>query len=99
MKWISVKDKLPETPIKVIVFWRNEYNKNRISTAQFVHPKTILAEDFLSDDCDDFAEYDEKLDCYWTPSGWYEYQEATDLNFYLYENITHWMPLPEPPEK
>ena len=57
-KWISVKDRLPESGIDVLVF------------------------------TDDYCAYTAHYDGYWWLSG-----EPT-----LSYNVTHWMPLPEPPE-
>ena len=56
--WISVKDRLPESGVDVLVF------------------------------TDDYCAYTAHYDGYWWLSG-----EPT-----LSYNVTHWMPLPEPPE-
>lgn len=58
MNWISVKDRLPESGIDVLVF------------------------------TDDYCAYTAHYDGYWWLSG-----EPT-----LSYNVTHWMPLPAPPE-
>jgi len=99
-EWISVKDQLPENEKKVIVYFKNELGKGRRTTAEYIMAKTVLAEDYLDEEwSDSFPEYDEENDCYWTPEGWYEQQEITEVNWYLGKDIvTHWMPLPTPPE-
>ena len=97
-KWISVDDKLPENKSRVFVYFKNEYGKGRRTIAEYIKGKTVLSEDYLDPDLsEDFEEYDEENDCYWTPSGYYESQYATDMNYFLHEKITHWMPLPKPP--
>ena len=58
-KWISVKDRLPNSGTGVLVF------------------------------TDDYCAYTAHYDGYWWLSG-----EPT-----LSYNVTHWMPLPEPPEE
>lgn len=73
MKWISVKDKLPESPengsIPIIICSYSEgRDKHHVSCVEFQK--------------DNFYSYGERIiidDCYWT--------------------LTHWMPLPEPPDK
>jgi hypothetical protein len=99
-EWRAVREELPENEKKVIVYFKNECGHGRRTTAEYIREKTVLAEDYLSDEWSDgFEEYDEEKDCYWTPSGWYEQQEITEVNFYLGKDIiTHWMPLPSPPE-
>ena len=99
MEWIKISNRVPDNRSRVLVFFLNEYNKGRISIAEYIAFKTVLAEDFLDPDCDGFQEYDEKKDCYWTPAGFYESQYATDINYFLgNEKITHWMELPKCPQ-
>jgi hypothetical protein len=100
MKWININEKEPENHQRVMVFYKNDFGKGRITIAKYIKPKTVLAEDFLDPEYSmDFEEYDEEKDCYWTPAGFYESQYATDINWYLSETITHWMPLPNFPSE
>jgi hypothetical protein len=99
MEWISVEERLPETQRRVLVFFKNEYDRSRITCANYIAPKTVLAEDFLdSEYSDGFEEYDEEKDCYWTPEGFYESNYETDVNYFLGYKVTHWMPLPQHPQ-
>lgn len=95
-KWIKVEERLPENTKRVMVLYRNQLKKRRVTIAEYVPYRTILAEDFLTDDCpDEFysSEYDEKNDCYWTPQGWYESNYQADINWHIGEKITHWKPI------
>lgn len=67
--------------------------------AEYIPARTVLFEDYMDDDyCgDDFGDYDEENDCYWTREGWYEWQSETDVNYFLTAKVTHWMPLFERP--
>lgn len=99
MKWISIKDRLPESNKRVFVYWKNSYNNGRTSPAVYIPDKTILSEDFLDPEyCEGFEIYDEEKDCYWTPKGWYEMQYVTDMNYFISDEILYWMPLPNPPQ-
>jgi len=99
MNWTSVNEQMPETNTRVIGFWKNVYDKNQTSCVKYIAPNSVLAEDFLdSEFSEGFAEYDEEKDCYWTPEGFYESNYETDVNFFISEKVTHWMPLPKTPE-
>ena len=89
--WVSVEDGLPETIGKWEVIFTNSYDKQIITLAEYVPYRFILAEDYMSDECDDeIFDYDEKEDKYWTQAGWYEWQYVPEINFYLDEKITHY---------
>ena len=100
MNWINIKDQQPESKSIVMVFFKNKYGKKHITIAQYVSYRTVLAEDFLNDECDEsFMDYDEENDCYWIPEGFYEYQYEPEINYFLTEEVLYWMPLPEYPEE
>jgi hypothetical protein len=97
MKWISVNDRLPDKGAEVLAFYKNSNGKKRRIRAVYIR-KFEEEEDYESEmDCD----YNEELDCYYLPEGWYEcidnWSEYTSI--YVHEGeVTHWMPLPAPPE-
>jgi hypothetical protein len=97
-RWIPVEERLPETKQDILVIVKNK--KPRVEKACYIPPKTILAEDFLSDECDceSVQEYDEENDSYWVVEGWWESSWESDANWKLSGEVTHWMPLPVPPE-
>lgn len=45
------------------------------------------------------AEYDEKADAYIIPEGWWESITYSEAFSAVCDIVTHWMPLPEPPEE
>ena len=74
MKWISVKERLPELNQRVLVYiprWRNDCwevsFRDKDKNGEWY-------KEFVSDCCDTFDSY------------------------YNDNEITHWMPLPEPPK-
>ena len=70
--WISVKDRLPETDCKVLVYYGYD------------HGNGILAQRFIG--VLDYYAVDEK-----------PHFQHTNAGFGL--TVTHWQPLPEPPEE
>lgn len=99
MTWIDFNIEKPSNRQRILVLFTNAYGINRISIAEYIEPQKVLAENFLdSEHGGDFEEYDEKQDCFWTPTGFYESQFATDINFFLDEKIDFWMPLPKLPK-
>ncbi len=99
MKWVPVGERLPEAKQSVLVIVK--HRQRHIEKACYIPPKTVLAEDFLSDefDCEDAEEYDEENDCYWVKEGWWEDSWEADNNWKMSGEVTHWMPLPVQPEE
>jgi hypothetical protein len=101
MNWISVKDRLPEHGRKVLASFPNKLGKRRLIVAyhterwkEEIHP--------WQDDEYETSEYCEAKDEYYLLEGWYEcienWPEYTSVVVCEGE-ITHWMPLPDPPEE
>lgn len=99
MEWISVNEQMPEPRERVLAFYTNEYKRNRIELACYIPPRTVKAEDYLSEEAEGCSEYDEENDIYWVIEGWFEDSWESDMNWQLNQTITHWMPLPEIPER
>lgn len=96
MMWIPVTDHLPATRQRVIVRFVNDYGRKVVTVADYIAPRTVREEDYISDECPaDFADYEEETDTYWTPGGWYESQETADMNWYIEWPVTEWMEMPE----
>lgn len=91
--WISVQEKLPASGALVLAYYLNSANRGRTVRAHYAAPKSEEAS-WESDFCD----YDETTDTYWCPEGWYETNENEETHWMIVETVTHWMPLPNPPE-
>lgn len=101
-QWISVEDKLPDTETEVLAVC----NRNGF---QFVCPAiyedgTVLTQDSMWSwyDLDNYETYSEENDDYFIPEGWWENRQFTPDD--VYNNpvdcpVTHWMPLPLPPDR
>lgn len=95
MEWISVEDRLPEK--KCIATYENALGNRRTIIASYFPARAVE-----SDGEDDaYDEYCEESDQYFYCEGWYEQQDNWGEYSSIYVNegeVTHWMPLPEPPE-
>ena len=104
-KWISVKERMPESGEKVIALLQSKtFQRYRLITMLAhigAHEKTTDDSDWRDCECD--TEYDEKNDCYWIAECWYEVNVVDDNPNWIIDsdyNVTHWMPLPTfPTEK
>lgn len=97
-KWISVEEKMPDSGVQVLVACRVKYGGRRyVCDAFYAAPKSISCG--YNDDID--AVYDEETDEYYFPEGWWEVVKNWDdySCVAIYDTVTHWMPLPEPPKE
>ena len=77
---------------KVLVSWVNALGNRRTAMASY-WPAGQLE---MADDVPEDAVNEEGTN---TDAGWWEESEGNDdAMFRLVENMTHWMPLPEPPK-
>lgn len=101
-EWISVKDRLPENGVHVLLCcemhrYGGEIAGKYICDGYYAEANKIIAGGF-PDDCD--CEYSEEDDEYYLREGWYEViKNWDDYNSVTVEDsVTHWMPLPQPPK-
>ena len=98
---ISVEDALPVSETEVLaVCNRNGY--------AFVVPAIYEAGEVLRgesvwnwNDIEEYGVYNEKLDDWYVPTGWWENRQFTPDDVYnnpIDCKVTHWMPLPDAPE-
>ncbi len=100
--WIDFKKEKPKCLERILVSYKpRSGSKYVIVLAQYVKPKTILSEDFLSEDYwteESVTDYDEERDAYLVVEGFWEMSFESDMNHKINEDIEFWMPLPEPPK-
>lgn len=100
--WTSVKDRLPKPETEVLAACvRNGY---RFICPVIYENGTTLAQDSIWNwhELYNYGTYSEENDDYFVPEGWWETRQFTPDD--VYNNpvdcaVTHWMPLPEPPEE
>ena len=102
-KWIACDSGIfPRVEQRVLIVFQWGCTGNRqITIAEYVPRHTVLAEDFLSVDCDPaFLDVEEDTGIEYAPQGWYEshaYSEEPAL--LISETVLCWMPLPDMPKK
>lgn len=94
--WIPVSERLPESGVKVLGFWKNELGNGRRTCVEYVAPRTRAADDFWEDTPDDWFDMDASGQS-WVPEGWYERTETQEQRVYYAITVTHWTPLPGMP--
>ena len=98
-KWIPVTERLPEPETEVLILARS--GKRHIITTGMYEDGSKNTEDSEWWWETDGFEYDEELDAYIIPEGWWEYKHYNgddEYNHAIDNVVTHWMPLPEPPK-
>lgn len=101
-QWISVEDNLPDTETEVLVVCNR--NGFRFVCPAIYEDGTVLTQDSIWNwyDLDNYERYSEENDDYFIPEGWWENRQFTPDD--VYNNpvdcaVTHWMPLPAPPDR
>lgn len=100
-EWISVKEQLPKAETEVLILARSG-QRTIITTGMYEDgSKNTENSEWWWQETNGF-EYDEELDAYIIPEGWWEYKHYNgddEYNHPIDDVVTHWMPLPEPPKE
>lgn len=101
--WISVEDRLPEKekPVLVSAISKQYGNRHTLKAAHIGHHEATT-EDNGWHEYEGDTEYDEENDCSWIPECWWETNAIDGNENWVIDfeyDVTHWMPLPEPPKE
>lgn len=103
MKWISVKDRLPENEHDVLIAVRRKWfgcpseYYNFVAKAFYTDGKHNTEDSNYIWDFENF-QYDEENDAYVIPEGWWESVDYSEEFSAVDDEVTHWVELPELPE-
>lgn len=94
--WVKCSERLPESGKPVLAFFKESKTRSTATRAIYAAKHTLSCSDF--GDFEEGADYCEARDEYYWPEGWYEYvtQEGS-MSMAICGDVTHWMPLPQPP--
>ena len=102
-EWISVEDRLPGSQVPVLVCAKDKtFGYRRVLKAAHVGHHEYSTEDYGWQEYEGDTEYDEEKDCFWIPECWYETNAVEENGNWIIDSdyiVTHWMPLPETPQK
>lgn len=101
-RWIPCSERLPEPEMEVLVVCRRG-GVSFVCPAMHEDGTIITSESIWNwNEIEGYGLYSEEADDWYIPEGWWEYRQFNGDD--VYNNIidcavTHWMPLPEPPEE
>ena len=94
IEWIPVNEKMPE-PCEYVLCFVKIADATRRLRAFYAAEKSVELDPEVEPwgGCTE----DENGD-WWVEPGWYEANEYEDTHWRIAGKVTHWMPLPEPPD-
>lgn len=94
--WVPVAERMPPSGLPVLAYFTNELGNGRRARAEWIAQWAQLYEGD-ADPEEVGCEEDPKGDWY-IQQGWYESPLEAEESYRLSGVVTHWMPLPPPPE-
>lgn len=100
-EWVSVEERLPKAEKEVRLFCITSNGYKYQCQGFYVPPGMHRDDSDYSWDWECCEQYDEDSGDYFVNPGWYESVHNWDeySAFGIADKVTHWMPLPAPPEK
>ena len=96
MRWVSVDERLPDPGKLVQFYWVNSLGNGRSSIGEFDPGFTREChEEYLEWD-DDTVDWRDEVP--YRKPGWYDEPSAGEYYYAVTDPVTHWMPLPAPPD-
>ena len=103
-RWIPVTERLPENEVDVLIAYTRKgisgYSYSGVCTAFHTDGHTSTEDSSYNWEIDYVdMDYDEEADAYIVPEGWWETVDFGEEFSPVDADVTHWMPLPEPPKE
>lgn len=101
-RWIPCSERMPEPETEVLALCRRG-GVSFVCPAMYEDGTIIQSESIWNwNEIEGYGLYSEEADDWYIPEGWWEYRQFNGDD--VYNNVvdcavTHWMPLPEPPEE
>ena len=101
MQWISVEDRLPvvtsgDAEEFLVVIYSGYTGKSFVTARHFLN-KMELYNEYSDNDFDEVSGWHERT-YHWEYDDYYTLVDSSNTDAVKYE-VTHWMPLPEPPKE
>lgn len=95
MQWIPVTERLPDNSKPVLAVVKEEM-VTYVLRVMYARKFDIESE---TDYDEELFDYVEETDTYYCKPGWYETNVFEETHWGVCGEVTHWMPLPEPPKE
>jgi len=98
LNWIPIKDGMPPDQKRVAVIVEMENGSWWTTMAEHVSAKTVLSEDYLSEDCEpgNLDTYDKENDCHWVNENWFESNLFGEENHVINRPVLFWAIIEKP---